>query len=132
MQNSTSLMLTGLVHFKEGRFTQAKAVFELVARLEEQNHYVHGILGAIYQKEGMLDRALQSLTRALEIVPDNISYLCNRGEIYLRLGDFGFAAEDFKHAILLDPKKTHPAANCARLLVTFAYQSLHTVVRRSA
>ena len=132
MENTTSLMLNGLVHFKEGRLAQAKAVFELVARLEQENPYVNGILGAIYQKEGMLDRALQALTRALEIVPDNISYLCSRGEIYLRLGDFGLAAEDFRHAILLDPKKVHPAANCARLLVTFAHHSLHNVIRRSA
>jgi len=119
-----ALIMTGHTLFKEGRLEEAKQVFRGLAILDGQNPYVHGILGAIHQKQEKYDSALSEYSMALGLYPQDTYSRVNRGEIYLRLGNFRDAAADFKVAIDSDPEKKHPAANRARLMVALTQEAL--------
>lgn len=123
-KQTAALLLTGHNLFKQGRLEDAKRIFEGLAVLDGRNPYVHGILGSIYQKQEKYDIALARYTMALNIFPDDVSSLMNRGEIFLKLGKFVEAAEDFKKALALDPNLKSPAANRARLLVAMTQDAL--------
>jgi len=119
-----ALLLTGHNYYSQGKLDEAKRIFEGLAVLDGKNPYVHGILGAIYQKQEKYDVAIARYTLALNIFPKDPNSLTNRGEIYLKLGKFKEAAEDFKKAIELDPERKHPAANRARVLVSLTHEAL--------
>lgn len=119
-----SLLLCGHNFLSQGHWEDAKNIFEGVALLDPKNPYVHTMLGAIYQKMAKFDLAILRYTRAIELFPDDINALTNRGEIYLNLGRFTEAANDLKAAIALDPDKKVPLANRARLLAVMTAESL--------
>ena len=119
-----SILLTGHTLYAQGRLDDAKRVFEGLAVLDGKNPYVQGILGAIYQKQEKYDIAVARYTLALNIFPQDVNSLANRGEIYLKTGNFKEAAADFKKAIELDPARKHPSANRARILVALTQEAL--------
>ncbi len=119
-----AILQTGRTFFDQGRFADAKNMFEGLSVLDGRNPYVHGILGAIYQKEEKYDVALFHYDRALELYPEDTSSLTNRGEIHLKLGRFEEAAADFKKAIDLDEKQRNSASNRSRLLVALTLEVL--------
>lgn len=119
-----ALLMAGHTLYAQGHFEDAKKLFEGLAALDSKNPYVHGILGAIYQKQERYDVAVGRYSMALSIYPKDINSLTNRGEIFLKCGKFKEAASDFKSAIDLDPDKKSPAANRARLLVALTAEAL--------
>jgi tetratricopeptide (TPR) repeat protein len=123
-KQAAALLVVGHNLYTQGRFEDAKNIFEGLTVLDDSNPYVHGILGSIYQKQRKYDLALARYTLALNLFPDDISSLLNRGEVYLKLGKFLEAAEDFKKAIALDPAQENPAANRARLMVALTQDAL--------
>lgn len=52
---------------------------------------------------GEVDRAIAELDHAIEVDPRNPDYRQKRGEAYLKKGDTGRAAEDFRTALTLAP-----------------------------
>lgn len=123
-KQAAALILTGHQLLNQGRLEDAKRIFEGLAVLDGRNPYIHGILGSIYQKQGNYSIALARYTMALNIFPDDMNSLLNRGEIFLKLGKFSEAAADFKKIIDLDPDQKNPAANRARLLVALTQDAL--------
>jgi tetratricopeptide (TPR) repeat protein len=119
-----ALLMVGHTLYSQGRFDDAKKIFEGLAALDSKNPYVNGILGAIYQKQEKYDIALARYSMALSLFPKDINSLSNRGEVWLKCGKLREAAEDFKAAIELDPDRKHPAANRARLLVALTAEAL--------
>ncbi|MCI0414418.1 tetratricopeptide repeat protein [bacterium] len=119
-----ALLLLGHRLYQQGQLKKAKNVFEGLAVLDGRNPYVHAVLGAIHQKEGNDAIAITRYNMALNLYPEDITCLTNRGEIYLKLGKFEQAASDFQKAIDLDPEKGTGAGNRARLLVAGAREAL--------
>jgi Tfp pilus assembly protein PilF len=119
-----AVLMAGHTLYSEGHFEDAKKLFEGLAALDSTNPYVHGILGAIYQKQEKYDVAVARYSMALSLYPKDINSLTNRGEIFLKCGKFSEAANDFKAAIDLDPDRKSPAANRARLLVALTAEAL--------
>jgi Tfp pilus assembly protein PilF len=122
----TALIVTGHNFFQQGRLQEASKIFEGLAVIDTHNPYIHGILGSIYQKQKKYDLALVRYDTALELYPDDIPVLVNRGEIHLTLGNFQQAAQDLKRAIDLDPSKKDSASNRARLLVAIVKEAITT------
>src|SRR5580765_4794729 len=122
-----ALLLTGHNLYQQGKLEEAKRIFEGLAVLDGKNPYVHGILGAIYQKQEKFDVAIARYTLALSVYPKDPNSLTNRGEIYLKLGRLKEAAEDFKKAIDLDTARKNPASNRARILVSLTADALKLV-----
>lgn len=123
-RQTAALLLTGHNLYTQGRLEDAKSIFEGLALLDDSNPYVHGILGSIYQKQGNLEMALARYTLALNLFSNDMNSLLNRGEVYLKIGNFLAAADDFKKAISLDPDQRNPAANRARLMVALTQDAL--------
>jgi tetratricopeptide (TPR) repeat protein len=120
----TALLVTGHNLFHQGRLKEASNIFEGLVVVDSHNPYIQGILGSIYQKQQQFELALIRYNNALALNPDDISALCNRGEILLKLGKFQEAALDLRRAIGLDPDKKDGAANRARLLVSIVKDAI--------
>lgn len=127
-----SLLLCGHNFFSEGRFKEAKTIYEGMVLLEPNNPYVNTMLGAIYQRMEQYDLAILRYNRAIELFPQDISALTNRGEIHLNLGRFLEAAADLKKVIELDPQKKHPQTSRARLLAAMTAESLRAAKEKTA
>lgn len=120
----TALLVTGYNFFRQGRLKEATRIFEGLVVVDSHNPYIQGMLGSIYQKQQQYELALIRYNNALSIYPDDISALVNRGEIFLKLGNFQEAARDLKRAIELDPAKKDGSANRARLLVSIVKDAI--------
>jgi tetratricopeptide (TPR) repeat protein len=112
-----AILKTGHALFEQNKLEEAKNIFEGMSVLDGANPYIHGMLGAIYQKQEKYEIALEHYNATLRVNPADIDALTNRGEIALKLGRLEEAASDFKAAMNLDPARKHPAVNRARLLV---------------
>lgn len=123
-EQTAALLLAGHQLFEQGRLNDARDIFVGLALLDRNNPYVHGILGAIYQKMENYDVALSFYNMALNLHPEDLISLTNRGEVFLKLGKFKEAAADLKKAIELDLDQNHPAGNRARLLITMTREAL--------
>lgn len=123
-QQYGAILMAGHTLFTEGIYDDARKLFEGLATLDSKNPYIHGMLGAIYQKIGQDEAAIARYSKALSLFPNDINSLTNRGELYLKTGKMQEAAADLKKAIGLDQGKKHPAANRARLLVVATAEAL--------
>jgi tetratricopeptide (TPR) repeat protein len=119
-----ALLITGHCCYTQGRLEDARKIFEGLVVLDGSNHYVHGILGSVYQRQNQFDLALLHYSNAITLFPNDVNALTNRGEIFVKLGRFQEAAEDFTKAIQLDPDRKDSAANRARLLVSIVQDAL--------
>lgn len=134
-----ALLLTAHKLYSFGRLDDARNILEGLAALNGKNPYVYGILGSIYQKKGKWEQAIASYTLAIHLFSEDLYSLANRGEVYLKLGKFKDAADDFRNVIGLNPKVNHPAAARARLLAGLAKDALrianekgiHAILRTS-
>jgi tetratricopeptide (TPR) repeat protein len=123
-EQMASLLLLGHTCYENGKYKQARDIFEGVRVMDPSNPYPSAVLGSMLQQEGKCEEAIACFTTALQIYPEDIHTLTNRGECYLNLGKFPEAAEDLKKAITLDPDLKNPAANRARLLAALTLEGL--------
>ncbi len=109
---------------EQGRLQDAKIMLEGLVLLDEGNPYLHMLLGGIFQRQDHNEEAVAQYTAAIQLFPEDIASLANRGETYLRMGRLKDSAEDLKAAIDLDPDGQHPCGNPAPLLATLVYEAL--------
>jgi tetratricopeptide (TPR) repeat protein len=110
-------ILTAYSMFEQGRYKETIVLADGLLTLDTNNPYLRSLLASAYFKQNRLEEAVQEYNRAIELYPDDIASLVNRGEIYLRLGKFWEAAQDLKRASDLDPERKNAIANRARLLM---------------
>ena len=79
-QEASDLMSQGITAFREGRYEAAARAFEQAAERDPQNAQAHFLLARVYAETPLKDRrkAERALDRALEIEPDNLSFLVGR------------------------------------------------------
>lgn len=123
-KQQAALLQIGHRFFEQGKLNEARKIFSGLALLDGSNPYVYGMLGAIFQKEQRFELALSCYNRSLDLFPEGIDSLVNRGEILLKLGRFAEAAQDLKRSMELDNSQKHPAANRARLLVLLVQDAI--------
>ncbi len=114
----------GYIKYKYGRYSEALELFKALALLDSTNAYYHTALGGLYQKMGQSIDSVVAYTRALRVNPKEVCCFVNRGEVYLKHKNYKKAADDFRHAILLDPNARNLWANRARSLVIALKRSL--------
>ena len=114
IEEAYSIAEMGYTMMEQGRLKNAQTVFEGLIISNPYDGYFHAVLGAIYQKQNMVDGAIEEYTLALGLDPANVEAYVNRGELLIAKGNFVQAAGDFKKAIDLDPDAENPAANRAR------------------
>lgn len=107
----------GFTQFKVGRYADAERVFKILTIIDRTNAYYHSVMGSILQRQRRFGDAIAEYTQAIEIDPNDIVSLTNRGEVYMRYGLVDEARADFEKAIGLDPKGEDRFANRSRILL---------------
>jgi tetratricopeptide (TPR) repeat protein len=106
----------GYTQFKVGRYEDAERVFKVLTVLDWNNHYYHSMMGTILQRQKRFGEAIAEYSQAIELHPQDVVSLTNRGEIFLQHGLLTEAEVDLSKAIALDPKAENKWANRARML----------------
>jgi tetratricopeptide (TPR) repeat protein len=68
------------LYTKEKKYAEALVAFNKALEINDKLPYVWNDLGLCYQEMGDNKNALKSLTRAVELAPDNPEFLFNLGE----------------------------------------------------
>ncbi len=114
----------GFARFEQGRYAEARTIFEGLASIDPNEVYYRSALGAIALAEDDLEGALVHLREALALDEDDLSARVNRGEIFLRQGKLLDAANDFRRALEHDPQGTDAVSARARELAGVALAAL--------
>ncbi len=120
--------------YQEGKYHDARTVFEGLVICNPYDAYFHNMLGAVYQQLDMKDEAAEEYTIALELDPEHLHAYVNRGELLLQNGDFDKALDDLKRAIEMDPDGRDPASLRARALAMAtanAIEALQKVIKKA-
>lgn len=121
--------------YQEGKYHDARTVFEGLVICNPYDAYFHNMLGAIYQQLDMKEEASEEYTIAIELDGDNLHAHVNRGELLLQNGEFDKALDDLKAAIELDPEGRDAAGVRARALAMAtanAMEALQKVIAQTA
>ncbi|HEY3452446.1 MAG TPA: tetratricopeptide repeat protein [Myxococcales bacterium] len=118
------MAVTGFAMYEQGRYREAKVIFEGLAALDPTESYYRTALGAVYLAQDKLDEASAEFDAAIKLNKKDIAALVNRGEVRLRKGQLLEAAEDFKSAVDLDPENKDPLSLRARALAAAALETL--------
>ncbi|KAH7479841.1 uncharacterized protein KRP23_6626 [Phytophthora ramorum] len=102
-------LLRGAIYDARGEHARAETEFIACTQLDPEMHEAHFNLSVARLKLGKDDLALQALTQALTLDPQNDKYLHNRGLIYRRMGQFAQAqSEYYKRDIASGAASTSP------------------------
>jgi tetratricopeptide (TPR) repeat protein len=74
-------------------------------------------LGNAYFDSGQIDRAIETYSKALEIVPNNADVHTDLGIMYRRKGDYDRAIAEFKKAAEIDPQHVNSRYNLGIVLL---------------
>lgn len=102
--------------FQMGDFKGAEIIFKGLAIVDHTNWYYRVALGAVFQKQGFYDQAIEEYGVALTLKEDEITSLVNRGECHLKSGDLDSALEDFTAVSRLPLAEGNPWKKRAALL----------------
>jgi tetratricopeptide (TPR) repeat protein len=116
MEQAYAIAEFGYTMYQQGRYKDARTLFEGLVIGNPYDPYFHAMLGAIYTRMDMPEEAAQEFSIAIELDPEDINSFVNRGELLLQHGEFEHAMEDLKAAINLDPEGKNPASLRARAL----------------
>ena len=118
------MAVIGFSMYEQGRYADAKVIFEGLAQLDPKEGYYRTALGAVYLAQEDLETAERLFNDALILNDKEIASYVNRGEVYLRQGKILAAAKDFKRAVDLDPENKDPLSQRARILAAAALETL--------
>lgn len=118
------MAVIGFSMYEQGRYEEAKVIFQGLCTLDPKEGYYRTALGAVYLAQEDLDNALDMFNQAISLNDKEIASFVNRGEVYLRQGKIIEAAHDFKAAVDLDPENKDPLSHRARILAAAALETL--------
>ena len=102
--------------FQAGDLKKAEILFKGLAIMDHLNWYFRAALGAIYQKQGQFEMAVNEYDMALELKPDDVSCLVNRGQCLLKLKEFDEALIDFNDVLKMQLDEKSPWLKRAKTL----------------
>lgn len=130
MEQAYAIAEFGYTMYQQGRYKDARTLFEGLVIGNPYDPYFHAMLGAIYTKLDMHEEAAQEFSIAIELDPEDINSYVNRGELLLQHGEFEYAMEDLKAAIDLDPEGKNPASLRARALAAATAAAIKELIER--
>jgi tetratricopeptide (TPR) repeat protein len=93
----------GASYEQSDKIDLAVSAFESVIEVDSMHAEALNYLGYLLADRGQrLDYALELISRAVDLVPDNPAFLDSYGWIYYRLGDFEKAVHHLSDAVKLD------------------------------
>lgn len=130
MEQAYAIAEFGYTMYQQGRYKDARTLFEGLVIGNPYDPYFHAMLGAIYTKLDMHEEAAQEFSIAIELDPEDINSYVNRGELLLQHGEFEYAMEDLKAAIDLDPEGKNPASLRARALAAATAAAIKELIEK--
>lgn len=103
--------------YRSGDYVISESLFKGLSIIDHTNWYYRAALGTIYQKQDLLEQAIDEYSTALMFEENEISCLVNRGECYLRLSQNEEAKADFEKAVALDSQQKNPWGKRAFVLL---------------
>lgn len=103
--------------FKMKEYPTAETLFKGLSIIDHTNWYYRAALGAIYQKQGLYEQAVEEYTIALSLNDTELSVYGNRGECHMRLENHEEAFTDFSAILARDPEEKSVWARRARIFV---------------
>ncbi len=132
MEQAYAIAEFGYTMYGQGRYKDARTLFEGLVIGNPYDPYFHAMLGAIYTKLDMHEEAAQEFSIAIELDPEDINSYVNRGELLLQHGEFEHAMEDLKAAIDLDPEGKNPASLRARALAAATAAAIKELIDKKS
>jgi Flp pilus assembly protein TadD len=126
------MAVIGFRMYEQGRYSDAKTIFQGLVTLDPNESYYLTALGAVHLAEDELEDAERLFSRSIKLNPKELASLVNRGEVYLRLGKVNEAAQDFSDAVKLDPQNKDPLTHRARLLAAAVLETIESAQKGEA
>lgn len=123
----TTLAVVGYELFNQGKFDDARIIFQGLNALGHEDSFVQTALGTIAARDGELDKAIDYFNKALACDPEDMTALTNRAEVYLKKNCFDQAASDLRMAIDLDPNEESPMSSRARVLAMVTRELMESI-----
>ncbi len=118
------MAVIGFSLYEQGRYRDAKAIFEGLNAMDPKEAYYVTALGAVHLAEENLPDAMKCFNEAIKLDGSDIAAHVNRGEVFLRQGNVMEAAQDFAKAVKLDPENKDPLTQRARILAAAALEAM--------
>jgi tetratricopeptide (TPR) repeat protein len=93
-----------VAQYEAGKFPDAAAKLEKIAREVPDNFEVEELLGLVYAAQSQNDKANDHLEKAVRLQPNSASARINYGNNLLRLGKLNLAQPQFEKAVALAPQ----------------------------
>ena len=116
-EQSDAIAALAYRYYEQGKMHEAEVLFEGLVAVDPALYYGYAGLGAMALREEKLDVAVDQLTRAAALKPQDPTVYANLGEALLRQAKLPEAATEFKLALKLDPNQNDPGANRARAIL---------------
>lgn len=130
MEQAYGIAEFGYTMYTQGRYKEARTLFEGLVIGNPYDPYFHAMLGAIYSRTDMHEEATQEFSIAIELDPKDINSYVNRGELLLQHGEFEYAMEDLRAAIDLDPEGKNPASLRAQALASATAAAIRELINQ--
>lgn len=126
------MALIGFRMYENGKYTEAKTIFQGLIALDPMEAYYYTALGAVFLAEEDLENARAMFSSSIALNPKEVAPYVNRGEVSLREGKILEAAEDFQKAVELDPKHEDPLTQRARVFAAAALEMIENASKDDA
>lgn len=123
------MALIGFRMYEQGKYTEAKTIFQGLIALEPMEAYYYTALGAVFLAEEDLENARAMFSSSIALNPKEVAPYVNRGEVNLREGKILEAAQDFQKAVELDPKYEDPLTQRARVFAAAALEMIENATK---
>ena len=106
--------ILGLQHYEQGRYEDARTMFQAAVTLNAKHYMGHAGLGVLALVGDDLDAAQAHLLRAYSLNARDTAVCCNLGEVYLRQEKTAEARRYLQDSAALDAAHMDTYANRAR------------------
>lgn len=89
----------GVAHYRKGDLEKAEASFRKGLQRHRDPTLLNNLAHVVMERGGDLPEALQLVDEALKRKPGTAAFFSTRGAIYLKMGRFGEARDDFQEAM---------------------------------
>lgn len=103
MSSASSQLSQAILLFQQGKLREAEAACRAALSSNPDDVDALNLMGILAQRGGDLPRAIEVLSRAINIAPDVAKLYLNRGEAFRASNAFDRAVSDYRKAIELDP-----------------------------
>ncbi len=83
-RNARGWMLLGVIEYENDKLFEAASAFRRAARLEPMRYEPHFNIGAVLEKAGRYEQAIESYETALKLAPDELAVMENLARCYIR------------------------------------------------